>query len=152
MPAKASARACRLFSGVLGRDRVFRELTSAEDDDSLVELANQAAAAYRRYGGHGNIGDIEAAIRDGEAVIGQAVAIPTRVAALSNLGLALIARADYHGSRGDADRAVAVLEEAAGLTPPGEPERLSYLINLAMALLTRHDLGRDDESLDRAVA
>src|SRR2546430_530133 len=50
----------------LGRDRGFREPTSAEDDDSLVGLATQAAAAYRRYGGHGNIGDIEAAIRDGE--------------------------------------------------------------------------------------
>lgn len=78
----------------LGRDRLFRELTTDEDDDSLITLANEAAAAYRRYGSHGNIEDIEAAIRGCEAVIGQAVAIPTRVAALSNLGLALTARAD----------------------------------------------------------
>jgi Tetratricopeptide repeat len=141
-------RRCR----VLGRDRVFRELTSAEDDDRLITLASRAAAAYRRYGRHGNLEDIEAAIRDGEAVIARAIAIPTRVAALSNLGLALTARADHRGSPGDADRAVAILDEAASLTPPGEPERLSYLINLGMALLTRYELGGEDESLDRAVA
>jgi len=140
-------RRCR----ALGRDRVFQELTSDEDDDSLIALAGEAAGAYRRYETHGNIGDIEAAIRGFQAVIDRAVAIPTRVTALSNLGLALIARAGYLGSPGDADHAIAVLEEAAGLTPPGEPERSSYVINLGMALLSRHELGGDARSLDRAI-
>jgi hypothetical protein len=36
---------CRM----LGRDRVFDELTSDETDGSLIALANDAAAAYRRY-------------------------------------------------------------------------------------------------------
>jgi hypothetical protein len=34
---------------MLGRDRVFDELTSDENDGSLIALANDAAAAYRRY-------------------------------------------------------------------------------------------------------
>lgn len=64
---------------------------------------------------------------------------------------ALAARAGYYGSDRDGDRAVAVLEEAAGLTPPRDPDRLTCLVNLGMALQGRHDLGGDAESLDRAI-
>ncbi len=120
---RAVLRRCR----EIGPDQVFLELTADEDDDELVALANEAAAALQRYERDGHAGDLVTSIEVGEAVVDRAIAVPTRTAALANLGLALLARADRHGATDDFRRAVTVLREAVSHTPPGVPERLSYM-------------------------
>jgi tetratricopeptide (TPR) repeat protein len=139
-------RRCR----VLGPQRVFRELT-VEEDESVISVMRNATAAYRRYHSDGDLGGVEAAIRGFEATAELAQAIPTRVTALSNLGMALLTRADYYGSASDVERAVAVAEEAVSNTPPDDEDRPAFVSNLALALLNRHDQGPDPVALDRAI-
>jgi tetratricopeptide (TPR) repeat protein len=140
-------RRCR----AVGTAAAFRELTTDETDATLVDLANRAGEALRRYETGGNATDLDAALRDAQEAVGRAVAVPTRVSAQNTLGLALIARGDRDGRPDDVRRAVAVLEEAVTATPPRLPERRLFTVNHARALLQWYDIDGKDACLDRAV-
>ncbi|MFF7394215.1 hypothetical protein ACFZAE_37985 [Streptomyces scabiei] len=144
------------YRGILGRyrevgpERALRELTS-DEDDAVIDLAEQATAAYERY--HEGCGPdtLDTAVRGNEEVLARAVAVPTRVAALTNLGLMLLDRAERDGSAEDTERGLALLEDAVVRTPPGSAERKDCTVNLAGGLLQRHRVDGDTGALDRAL-
>ncbi|MFF2367856.1 hypothetical protein ACFVU0_34790 [Streptomyces sp. NPDC058122] len=140
-------RRCR----AVGTTAAFRELMTDETDGTLVELANRAGEALRRYDTGGNAADLDTALCDAEEAVGRAVAVPTRVVAQNTLGLALITRGGRDGRPDDVRRAVAVLEEAVTATPPGLPERRLFTVNHARALLQWYGIDGDAACLDRAV-
>ncbi|WP_416981880.1 hypothetical protein [Streptomyces sp. T028] len=136
----------------VGPERALRELTADEDDDALIGLAEQARTAHARYRDEGGADALDAAVSGYEEVLARAVAVPTRAATLTNLGLALLDRAERDGGGGDTERGLALLEEAVVRTPPGSPERRDSTVNLAGGLLHRHRVDGDTRALDRALA
>jgi len=135
----------------VGPERALRELT-ADEDDAVIDLAEQATASYERY--HEGCGPdmLDAAVRGYEEVLARAAAVPTRAAAMTNLGLMLLDRAERDGSAGDTERGLALLADAVARTPPGSPERKDRTVNLAGGLLQRHRVDGATGALDRALA
>lgn len=75
-----------------------------------------------------------------------------RPARLTNLGAALVARYEQHGSPIDLEAAIEVHEQAVALSAHHDPNRVTMLSNAGMALHLRHELRGSKNDLERAAA
>lgn len=144
---RAVLRRCR----EVGPDRAYAELTTDEEDEDLLALADEALAAIGRYRTAGRPEDLAAAVAGFEQTLRQPVAAPARAVTLGNLGLALLARASLDNAPQDVERALSALEEAMAITPPHEPEHQTCRVNLGVGLVARYETAGDRSSLDRAI-
>ena len=112
---------------------------------------DDGSAAYRRYRTTASQTDLAAALASFEQAASLAgPGHPDRPVVLNNLGLALFEQFSLgHHRHADLDRAVAVLEESAGLSDDAA-ERSAALANLGGALLARRGAGGFGRDLERA--
>ena len=118
-----------------------------------VVLSNLGAALQGRFGGSGDLADLEQAISLlREAVASVPPGHPDRAAMLSNLAAGLRARFGGSGDLADLEQAISLLREAVASVPPGHPDRAAMLSNLAAGLRARFGGSGDLADLEQAIS
>ena len=107
--------------------------------------------AWDHFERSGDDRDLEEAIQIARRAAGIASAGSSEeVAALSNLGAALLRRSERTGQGADLDEATEVLRRAAGIASAGSSEEVAALSNLGAALLRRSERTGQGADLDEA--
>ena len=107
--------------------------------------------AWDHFKRSGDDRDLEEAIQIARRAAGIASAGSSEeVAALSNLGAALLRRSERTGQSADLDEATEVLRRAAGIASAGSSEEVAALSNLGAALLRRSERTGQSADLDEA--
>lgn len=126
---------------------------SPGDRDAANAIRLNLGVAYStRFGLHGALTDIDAAIDHISAVVkAQPADHNDRHLSLDNLGVAYHHRAKRTNDPRDLDAAIDCASRAVAATPEGHPRLPGYLSNLAAFLSSRHDLTRDIADLYAAI-
>ncbi|XVS61747.1 CHAT domain-containing protein [Actinosynnema sp. CA-299493] len=99
-------------------------------------LSNVALARWQRYRREEDRADLDRAVEAGEQAVSTADPGDSDLVAMrTNLGLALVSRADDTGSETDLQRAVHLARDAVSNTAEGHPDLPTYLSNLGNALV-----------------